>query len=376
MSTPFCVPFSVKGQGVFLFKNPKNHVKIRFTNKSQENFLTVVIEDHVRVYCNGKEFIDPNNEVGVVHLAGAYYWISLNAQTQQIYVGVGEPRLETVIYQCVIANQKPLLESLSLAYSDVSTNLWKVLKDPITRTVPLVVRDTDALTMNDIATGSYMPRACLSQTSQKLYDCISGKKFALDDADFPELSKAIEYSIATPGLWCHEKLIAKSREFNPNVPNIKETYLRVTLGENNGESPGIPYVMEIWPPAHYSPVHSHAGASAVIRVLHGEIHVKLFPFLCAERDGVEPFSRADFKQDEITWISPTLNQTHQLVNHKNITCVTIQCYMYENENNRHYDYFDYLDDNGDKKQYEPDSDMDFVAFKELMKTEWANRGNI
>ena len=370
------VPFFVKGQGVFLFKNPEKHVKIRFTNKSQNNVLTMVIEDHVRIYCDGQEYIDPNNEVGVVHLPGAYYWISINAQTQQIYVGVGEPRLETMIYQCIIPGQKQFLETLTAAHYDAPTNIWKILKDPITRTVPLYIKSTDELTMTDIAQGTYMPKANLSLTSQKLYDCIAGRKFVLDDADFPDFSQAIEYSIATPGLWCHEKLKDKSHEFNPAVPNLKETYLRITLGENNGESPGIPYVMEIWPPAHYSPVHSHAGASAVIRVLHGEIHVKLFPFLCAARDGVEPFGRADFKEGDITWISPTLNQTHQLVNQCNKTCVTIQCYMYEDVNMRHYDYFDYLDDDGNKKQYEPDSDMDFVQFKAKMKAEWANRGNI
>lgn len=227
--------------------------------------------------------------------------------------------------------------------------------------------------MTDIAKGQFMPKANLSLTSQKLFDCISGKKFVLDDADFPEFSKAIEKSIATPGLWCNTRLKEKSREFNPDVPNLKETYLRITLGDNSGESPGIPYVMEIWPSEHYSPVHSHAGASAVIRVLYGGIHVKMYPFLCAERDGIAPFSSADFNKDDITWISPTLNQTHQLVNHGKSTCVTIQCYMYEDENRKHYDYFDYLDDAGKKQQYEPDSDMDFLDFRELMNNEWKNK---
>jgi hypothetical protein len=369
-------PFFVKGQGVFLFKNPEKHIKIRFTDNTQKNIITLVIEDHVKIYCKGIEYKDPNNEIGIVHMAGAYYWISINAQTQQIYVGIGEPRLETVIYQCIISGEKKYMETLSTAHYDSSTNMWKVIKDPITRKVPLYIKNTDELTMSDIATSSYMPTACLSDTARKLYECISGKRFVLDDADFPDFSKAIEHSIATPGLWCHKKLKEKSREFNPNVPNLKETYLRITLGENSGESPGIPYVMEIWPPGHYSPVHSHAGASAVIRVLHGEIHVKLYPFLCAERDGVAPFGRSDFGVGDITWISPTLNQTHQLVNHKEETCITIQCYMYENANLRHYDYFDYLDDSGHKKQYEPDSDMDFVQFKERMKSEWESCNNI
>ena len=52
------------------------------------------------------------------------------------------------------------------------------------------------------------------------------------------------------------------------------------------------------------------------------------------------------------------------------TCITIQCYMYDNEDTTHYDYFDYLDDNGNILQYEPDSDMDFISFKNKMKEEW------
>ena len=34
---------------------------------------------------------------------------------------------------------------------------------------------------------------------------------------------------------------------------------------------------------------------------------------------------------------------------------------------------DYVDADGKKQQYEPDSDMDFIAFKELMKKEWGSR---
>jgi hypothetical protein len=47
--------------------------------------------------------------------------------------------------------------------------------------------------------------------------------------------------------------------------------------------------------------------------------------------------------------------------------------MYDQDDDSHYDYFDYLDDNGVKQQYEPDSDMDFIQFKKLMKKEWSSR---
>jgi uncharacterized cupin superfamily protein len=175
--------------------------------------------------------------------------------------------------------------------------------------------------------------------------------------------------LATPGLWCYETIKKKANEFNI-IPNIAETYLRITLGQNNGESPGIPYVMEIWPAGHFSPVHSHAGAEAVIRVLEGDIHVSLYPFLSAE---AEPFGAADFIKDEVLWISPTLNQTHQLKNNGKKTCVTIQCYMYDATDKKHYDYFDYLDADGKIQQYTPDVDMDFIEFTQLMQEEWATK---
>ena len=53
--------------------------------------------------------------------------------------------------------------------------------------------------------------------------------------------------------------------------------------------------------------------------------------------------------------------------------MTIQCYMYDKEDKTHYDYFNYLDNTNTVQKYEPDSDMDFVAFKELMREEWYNR---
>jgi hypothetical protein len=47
--------------------------------------------------------------------------------------------------------------------------------------------------------------------------------------------------------------------------------------------------------------------------------------------------------------------------------------MYSGDDIAHYEYFDYIDADGKKQQYEPDSDMDFIAFKELMKEEWKSR---
>jgi hypothetical protein len=375
----------VHGQGVFLFTATASPCAITVSTADQTSGLRIEFApDHVHVtdIASLAPLVDPKNKSGLSTHAGAYYWFSLDSQNQRLYAGVGEARLETAVYaytypsaeKAVFERTKQFLESLTTVSSD-SIRILRVQKDPINLKNPLVIKHVDELTIEHIASSSHMPIVNLPPICQKLYQCISGKKFVLNTPDFPDFAQAIEYSIRTPGRWCHDKLQQKSREFNPEKPNLLETYLRITLGDNNGESPGIPYVMEIWPVGHYSPVHSHANANAIIRVLNGSINVSLYPFLCAEKDGVAPFSNATFNTDDVTWITPMLNQTHQLKNLEtnSYTCITIQCYMYTEADRRHYDYFDYLDADGAKQTYEPDSDMDFLEFKERIRAEWAAR---
>jgi len=372
MSTPLIV----HGQGVLLF-DTKVACTLQFLNSDKSDGLLVDLsptEFTVTRMANKDVYRSQGVSSGLTSKSGAYYWFSLDSQNQRFLAGVGEPRLETVCYTYQFnpseAN-KAFLESLTSFVTPGYVRTLRLLKDPVTAPVPLVVKSIDELTMDDVASAAYLPNAALSSAAQSLYNCVAGQKFVLDTPDFPEFSKAIEYSIKTPGLWCNKRLLEKANEFGKAEP--LETYLRITLGQNNGESPGIPYVMEIWPVGHYSPVHNHGGANAVIRVLHGSIHVRLFPFLSA--DGVDPFATKDFNKGDITWISSTLNSVHQLKNldTNKATCVTIQCYLYDKIDAAHYDYFDYLDTKSVKKQYEPDSDMEFIAFKELMWKEWHSR---
>jgi len=363
------VKLMIAGQGTVLF-DASEPCTLRFTDTSGSGITVEFSETDVQAHLfpSLEPLIDPANKQGLSKQKGAYYWVSIDAHNQRIQAGVGEARFGTGIYSVQLENQKAFLESLT-AVKPRGAQIRSLLRDPITGSVPLTVKPTDELTMDDIAAGAYMPVANLSLTSQKLYNCISGKKFSLSTLDFPDFVKAIERSIATPGLWCYERLKAKANEFGK--PNPEETYLRITLGENNGESPGVPYVMEIWPPGHYSPIHNHGGSSAVIRVLSGAINVSLFPFLGA----ANAFAQASFKKEDVTWISPGLNQVHQLKNIGNDTCITIQCYMYETSDTKHYDYFDYLDMDYKVQKFEPDSDMDFLTFKETIRAEWAQRGS-
>lgn len=369
----------VRGQGIVVFKATQR-CSLNFINKYDKLGLKVQFTNEfiiVTMKPSNEPLIDSKNCKGLTKNEGAYYWFSLDSQNLRLYAGIGETREENIIYSYTFSNKnnkdyKSFLESLVSIHCD-DLDIIRLVRDPITSSIPLLVKNTEDLTMDDIAKGTYMPKANLSIMSQKLYDCIAGNKFVLNTHDFPDFMKAIEYSIATPGKWCYECLKKKANEFDKDKPNDKETYLRITLGQNNGESPGIPYVMEIWPVGHYSPIHNHGDSSAIIRVLNGSINVSLFPYLSS--DSVTPFAIANFKKDDITWISPTLNQVHQLKNlEKNKdTCITIQCYMYENENTEHYDYFDYIDADNKIEQFEPNSDMDFVLFKQTIRKEWNER---
>jgi hypothetical protein len=377
----------VHGQVTYLFTTPlgsETPVQFKFTNKdsgkikieiSNENFNMSIQTEKT------KPAIQINSKTGLIPAKNVFYWVSLDSQHQAIKFGIGEARLETVKFSYNLLKDSPNLEqpesykkffeSLSTIKNISNIKPLKLLRDPIINPVPLQIKRIDELTMSDIAEYKYLPNSFLTHTNQQLFNCISGKNFVLDDDYFPDFSKAIQHSIVTEGCWCNKKLQEKSTEFNPDKPNLYETYLRITLGRNSGESPGIPYVMEIWPSSHYSPIHSHADSNAVIRVLHGSIHVSLFPFL---GEGTT-FAEADFEKDDITWLSPDLNQIHQLRNNTSDVCITIQCYMYDANNDKHYDFFDYLDDNKQIVQYEPDSDMDFVEFKERMKKEWNAKKN-
>ena len=364
------IPFQVHGQGVFLYKSNQTSCKFTLWDADKTDGLTMVCRlTDVSVF-RKNTLIFSSHAGGLSPHAGAYSWMSLDSQNQRLRFGIGEARLETQVCESKMDHSdKKFLESLVNIECVEQVIPLRLLRDPIVTATPMRVADVDDITMHMVAAGHKIPKANLSLEAQQLYHCISGKNFVLNDSSFRDFSKAIEYSIRTPGLWCYETLKKKASEFGK--PNPDETYLRITLGKNSGESPGVPYVMEIWPAGHYSPIHSHSEANAIIRVLHGSINVSLYPFLCT--DTIQPFAKVNFKKNEITWISPTLNQIHQLKNITDKVCVTIQCYLYAVADKRHYDYFDYLDADSKKKKYEPDSDMDFLDFKALMKKEWASR---
>jgi len=86
----------------------------------------------------------------------------------------------------------------------------------------------------------------------------------------------------------------------------KQSYLRVSVGVPSGCSPGIPYVLELWPPGHFSPVHNHGNAFGIVRILHGSIIARTYNKHLA---GEGPLQEAVLRKGDITWFSPNWYQT-------------------------------------------------------------------
>jgi len=124
------------------------------------------------------------------------------------------------------------------------------------------------------------------------------------------------------------------------------------------------------PAGNGSPIHDHGRACAVIKVLHGQIQVSWFSALSPAIG--QPWGSTVAHAGEVTFLTPDYYQIHRLFNPSpkgGSFCATIQCYRYPDDDLRHYEYFDYIED-GHVKQFLPDSDWTYLAFKEAIRQEW------
>ena len=306
------------------------------------------------------------------------YWLSIFDSI--IKYGVGEVRDAFTIFNITVPEtEKDMLKQVSYLHVKMNNNenMLGELKDikgnvrfffgkePVVRDPAMFIIPQDKYS---IQIKSAIPPSELEKPCQSLYASVVN--FSLNTPDFPEFVEAIERSIKNSNGWCHKKLEEKANRFGR--PNPMATYLRITFGQKLGTSPGHAYVIEIWPPGHFSPIHNHSSAYGIIRVLHGRLLAKVYPELT-----IKPFQYAPIEQileqDQVTWMLPKLNQTHQIRNPDlyGSSAISIQCYQYGKEDSVHYEYFDYLaNDGGSIAQFNPTSDMDYDEFKDLMKKEW------
>jgi len=246
----------------------------------------------------------------------------------------------------------------------------EVRREPLIANPSPFVLDSDKATLNIIDKSQYIFSSELPNAAKVLYDTV--KKCELDlEFDLGvtpyRLSEAIKYSIETEGALLNTTLKRKA-------------YLRITMGKGRGESPGIPYVLEIWPKGSRSPIHNHGAVCAVIKVLYGTIQSGIFNKVTSSvKDSkgqsrwVELFKFNCFK-NEVTWMSPEWFQTHQLRNVSNDYCATVQCYRYDDQDDIQWNQFDFVkDENGEVGNFFPNTDFTFGEMRERVMKEYENR---
>jgi hypothetical protein len=105
----------------------------------------------------------------------------------------------------------------------------------------------------------------------------------------------------------------------------------------------------------------------VIKVLHGSINCTWYDSLKQEPVKI---GSAYLTKGDVTWIGDNNYQIHKLYNPTLTVCCTIQCYRYAEQDNVHYDGFNWVDDNGNVSKFLPNSDKAFLEFRAIMKQEW------
>ncbi|PNP85177.1 hypothetical protein FNYG_01406 [Fusarium nygamai] len=249
--------------------------------------------------------------------------------------------------------------------SPISNEDIKYKPQPVTVDLPPVVIPESEMTLEILEDMTAMTFANLPKACQKLYHNISGAKITARPEKFKDLPEAIDESCRDENKYCGD-ILKRKNTFGDKL----ETYLRITVGDNLADSPGIPYVMEIWPPGHKSPIHQHGDASAVIRVLYGKIQVSWF-------DKVEEGSPSQLignpivlEEGKVTWLGKDQYQVHQLENTSDKVCITLQCYQFDDDDKVHDEAFYWKDEEGHRRKFIPNSDSAYGLFVQKVKDEW------
>lgn len=233
-----------------------------------------------------------------------------------------------------------------------TTNKVAFYPHPLIVNWPFAVKKSSEASLFELDENNHIFTGSLPPECQELYTNISSTKIELDwmpsDQKY-HLSDAIRFSLETEGKVLNEKLKCK-----------KMKYIRVTIGPSRASSPGIPYVLELWPKNNGSPVHCHGNSYGVIKVLHGGIRVEIY------NDDMKTMIKSfNVKKGDITWMSPHWYQSHRLFNDTADFCATIQCYRYGIADTKMWPYFDYVNDDGSPGEFLPNSDF---TFSELHRT--------
>lgn len=401
-------PFPVNGQGVFIFNTDRHMLPFYASVEDEDSSTGNWIALHVGV--NYASFVmQRQGDVSLTELkritgtgCGAEegkvsYWYSYDRDNLVLKYGKGyrmeettlmtHDFLEGVVDEEEIAriredmypffnaegkksirqyDEKANMKLYAARGIEVTEPLVEFDKQPLICNLPPVVLDSSKVNLFTLDKGEYTFSASLPSACKELYSNVAGCDLNYTEVEGEKvlLSDAIRYSLANGIL--KKKIESKQGELGDD-PN--ETYLRVTLGHSLGKSPGIPYVLEIWPAGHYSPIHNHGNANAVIKVLFGSITIDIYNKQSATSSH-DPLFTFEACAGSSTWLNRNWYQTHKLRNPSKEYCATIQCYNYDSGDTTYWPYFDYVSENETIDEFYPGSDFSFSEMRELVMDEY------
>ncbi|XP_060078048.1 uncharacterized protein LOC132557567 [Ylistrum balloti] len=402
----WCKPMPVNGQGVFTFNIIRSSpFRIVISNSPTNDTIMLTIGSNFAEFGltheSTYETLHRSDQPDCGYDAGQKisYWFSYNRDSLVLKYGKGYTMEETTLLEYDFLKDKTpeeaeqirekyhglfnaegqglvrLYDSDQLRGSSTSSSMIDIekkvafYKNPFISNLSPIVLDSSKVTLFTLDNANYMLTGSLPPACKELYDNIGNCELNWPpEVDEVLLSDAIRFSIETKGCLLYEKLKSKSGEFGPDS-GANETYLRVTLGHSLGNSPGIPYVLEIWPSKHYSPIHNHGNSNAVIKVLFGQINISIYNKQTTDPNAV-PLRKFNAVKGNVTWINRNWFQTHKLWNDTDDFCATIQCYNYDAGDTTHWPYFDYVSENSTIEEFIPNSDFTFREMRDKVLAEY------
>jgi len=366
------------GQGVvqlqFQVTDPFRHLPfftINLNDGNTSSLYSIQVASHAVTISNASGIVGPPAKMNDIHAASPWLpadlldgegsevtmWVSFDKKNELLKFGFGYAMIENTIIS-VNASADTLRSIAVCSVSSATPSNYTTFLFPVVKTIPPVVLDSNSMTLEILSENTARVPGQLPPEAQSLFSAVAGNNIQLSNSD----ALAIDYCVKTPGCFLYEKLKEKSGEFGGGDANM--VYVRVTIGPDMGDSPGSPYVMEIWPPGCHSPIHDHANSVAVIKVLYGDITSSWYNPLSLTGNSatLTPIKTATFQSGDITYITPDLWQTHQLKNEGDVTCVTIQSYQYLDSDYVHYETFDYISEDLSLHFFAPDSDFEYLDF--------------
>ncbi|KAM3553511.1 hypothetical protein ARSEF4850_006890 [Beauveria asiatica] len=334
-NSPGKTPMLVGGLGTISAKsNAKNSIKfiVHSSDPSTQPTLTLDITGASCVLSKRDNDSVPDQEVADCKFpkgkASAYlnvaskkdptvYWISVDRSNARFRYGQHFTNVSMTFLQKDFGNDHKWMDNLRI--TDIVQDGKDIPNDdirhndlPVTVDLPPLVVTDQQISLEALESYSHTTIANLPATCQTLYHNVAGPNITVESPTFPQLPEAIEQSLKDPNKVCG-KMLAEKKKIEPWITD-KELYLRITVGDNLANSPGIPYVMEIWPPGHESPIHDHGDASAVIKVLYGNIDCTWYDNL--QEDVVpRPLGPAvQLTKGDVTWLGKKQFQVHKLQN--------------------------------------------------------------